>query len=209
MCAVPPVPQGLETFMVGNERPVGRLTLKPTPAMAMSLGDGFEMVMTSELVPFRGIVVGLNAMVATGGASASTVDEAVLPGPLSLAVTFPVVLLFSPGVVAVTPTVKEQDAPAVKDAPERLMEVAPATAEMVPPPQEPVRPGGVATTSPAGRLSAKPIPVSVAVPFGLPRLNVSVVGIFRAAVLEPNDLPMVGGVAAEIEKVCGTSAAAL
>ncbi len=57
--------------------------------------------------------------------------------------------------VAVTSTVKEQLAPGAKVAPAKLIMFVAATAVIVPPPQDPVTPLGVATTKPAGSVSLK------------------------------------------------------
>jgi hypothetical protein len=65
--------------------------------------------------------------------------------------------------VPVTFTEKVQDALAASDAPDKLTALPPWEAVMDPPPQEPVRPLGVETTKPAGRLSVKPTPLSVVV----------------------------------------------
>src|SRR5438067_2284058 len=78
------------------------------------------------------------------------------PAPLSVAVTADVVLAFVPGVVPVTFTEKVQDPAAASVAPVRLIVPLPATARIVPASQDPLRPFGVATTSPAGRVSVKP-----------------------------------------------------
>jgi hypothetical protein len=61
----------------------------------------------------------------------------------------------SPRAIAVTLTENVQDAPEARVAPARLMLFEPATAVIVPPPQEPVRPFGVETTSPLGKGSVK------------------------------------------------------
>ena len=81
------------------------------------------------------------------------------PVPPSLELTTDVELVFIPVLVPITLTENEQLAPEVTAAPARLMLPPPATAAMVPPPHDPVRPFGVAMTSPAGRLSVNPTPV--------------------------------------------------
>jgi hypothetical protein len=103
-----------------------------------------------------------------------------------------VVLFCVPAVVPVTFTEKLQEELAANVAPDRLTEPDPAVAVMVPPPQEPARPLGVATTSPAGRVSVKPTPVSDAeleLAMVKPRLVVPPTGMLAA----PNALLMVGG----------------
>src|SRR5712692_9270690 len=105
---------------------------------------------------------------------ATTVSVAVLevvPVPPSVEVTALVVLLLLPAVVPVTFTEKVHVEPAAGDAvsvpPDRLMLPLPATAVIVPLPQEPVNPLGFATTTPAGKLSVKPTPLSALAVFGL------------------------------------------
>jgi len=69
----------------------------------------------------------------------------------------------------------------------------PATAVIVPPPQEPVRPFGVATTNPAGRLSVKASPVRVMLAAGLETVKLSDVDPFSGIVAAPNPFAIVGG----------------
>ena len=92
-----------------------------------------------------------------------------------------------------TVTEKEQEPLVVRVAPVRLTRDVPAAAVIVPPPHEPVRPLGVATTSPAGKVSRKPIPVRVVLPFGFDRVKVSVVLPFSGMLAAPKDLVIVGG----------------
>jgi hypothetical protein len=125
-----------------------------------------------------------------------TVMEAldVLPGPLSVAVTV-TELFFTPPVVPVTFTLKVQEVVLARVAPERLTLPEPATAVMVPPPQEPVRPFGVETTRPAGRVSVNATPVSEVVVFGLSMVKLSEVLPFTGMEAAPNTFVIVGGVA--------------
>jgi hypothetical protein len=67
-----------------------------------------------------------------------------------------VVLIKAPATVPTTFTVKVQEVPAGRVAPERPILPKPAVAVIVPPPQEPVRPLGVATDKPVGNESVKP-----------------------------------------------------
>ena len=85
---------------------------------------------------------------------------AVLPRPLSFEVTFPVTLVWLPPAIPFTPTVKVQLALGARVAPVRLMTPVPAVAVIAPPPQLPLRPLGVATTSPFGKTSLTPTPVT-------------------------------------------------
>jgi len=93
----------------------------------------------------------------------------------------------------VTFTAKLHDAPASKVAPAKLRLVALAVAVIVPPPQVPVRPLGVDTASPLGKVSVNPIPLSARLLLGLERLKVRVVLPFNATPAAPNAFAMVGG----------------
>src|SRR4051794_11696184 len=75
--------------------------------------------------------------------------EAVVP-VASFAVMVLVVLTLPPGVVAVTLMVRVPEAPAASVTPDRLTELEPAVALMVPP-RLLTAPFGVATTRPAGK----------------------------------------------------------
>src|SRR5215467_791736 len=122
------------------------------------------------------------------------VAVATLPFPPSIEVTAEVVLFFTPAVVPVTLTWNVQVLFAASVAPDRLTPPLPATAVMVPPPHDPLRPFGVATTSPAGRLSVKPTPVrEAAPPLGLAMVKLSDVVPPIGMVEAPNDLDIVGG----------------
>ena len=67
-------------------------------------------------------------------------------------------------------------------------------AVIVPLSHEPVSPFGVATTSPAGKVSVNATPVSdTAFAVGLVMLNVKLVVPFRGIVAAPNVLLIVGG----------------
>jgi hypothetical protein len=143
--------------------PVGSVSLNATPVSATALAAGLVMVKVNEVVAFSAIVEGLNILAIEGGATTLMLAEAVPPVPPSVEVTFPVVLFFCPAVVPVTFTEKVHELLAARVAPDRLMTPVPAVAVIVPPPQEPVSPLGVEITSPAGKVSLKPIPVSAAV----------------------------------------------
>lgn len=68
--------------------------------------------------------------------------------------------------VATTSTLKVHDAPAASVPPEREIVLEPGVAEIVPPPHEPVRLFGVATTSPAGSVLVNPTEVTGGLPDG-------------------------------------------
>src|SRR5260221_13795688 len=153
------------------------------------------MVKVKLVDPFSGTLAAPNALMITGGAT--TVIEAleVFPTPPSVEVTC-TLLFFTVAVVPVTFTLNVQDALVARVAPDRLTVPEPATAVIVPPPQLPVRPFGVATTKPAGRLSVKATPVSgMVLATGLVMVKLKLVVPFSGIVNAPNSLVMVGGVA--------------
>src|SRR5580658_1565829 len=127
------------------------------------------------------------------GPATMRLAEAVPPFPASVEVTALVVLVCVPDVVPVTFTANEHEAVAAREAPERMTLLDPAAAVMVPPPQLPVKPFGVPTTCPAGRVSVKPIPLRDRLVLGLDRLNVRVVLPFNATLPAPKALPIMGG----------------
>jgi len=143
--------------------PVGSVSVNATPVKAKVFAAGLVMVNCNEVVAFRLIVAGLNTLAIDGGATTLMLAEAVPPVPPSVEVTLPVVLFCVPAAIPVTFTENVQEDDAAMLAPERLITFVPAVTVIVPPPQDPVRPFGVETTSPAGRVSLKPTPVSVVV----------------------------------------------
>lgn len=100
-----------------------------------------------------------------------------------------------PPVWPTTFTAKVHEPPAAMVPPERLTVETPATVPvvMVPAPQEPVSPLGLATTSPEGRLSEKATPVRATVALGLVMVKVSVVVAFRLMLAAPKALAIAGG----------------
>ena len=134
-----------------------------------------------------------------------TLAEAVFPVPPLVEVTAAVVLFLAPEVVPFTFTEKVQEALAASVAPDRLTELEPATAVMVPPPQVPLRPFGVLTSKPAGSVSVKATPVSETVlAAGLVMVKLRLVVPFTGMEAAPNDLLMLGG--ATTDSVCCTEA---
>ena len=92
------------------------------------------------------------------GGDATAIDAlAVLPVPALVELTFPVVLFFTPGDVAVTLTETVHVPAATMVPPEKVNVVSPAFGENVPP-QFVLAPGVEATCRPAGRESVKAIP---------------------------------------------------
>src|SRR5262249_29798379 len=111
------------------------------------------IVKVSDDVPPSGIDSGAKLLAMLGGSVAMptvSVALAVFPVPPLVEVTAVVVLALLPTVVAVTLIENVQDPAAARVAPERLTLPPPAVAVMVPPPHEPVRPLGLATTTPEG-----------------------------------------------------------
>src|SRR5258708_4433045 len=129
----------------------------------------------------------------TGGATTVMLAFEVLPVPPSVDVTW-VLLFFTPAVVPVTFTTTVHEALAASVPPERLAEPEPATAVAVPP-HVLVNPLGVATTSPAGRLSVNATPFSVTPVFGFWIVKVSDVVPFSGIAAAPKTLVIVGGLA--------------
>jgi len=82
---------------------------------------------------------------------------------------------------------------AVNDPLLRVMVLLPAVAVTVPLPQAPVSPFGVATTTPAGRLSVNAMPLSALAVFGLVMVKLSVLLVFNATLVGLKLLLMVGG----------------
>src|SRR6266849_1812902 len=139
------------------------------------------MVKVNDVVPFSGMLATPNALMITGGPATVTLAFDVLPGPLSVAVTC-TPLFCSPIAVPCTFTLNVHEAPAARVAPARLAEPEPPVAVIVPPPHDPARPFGVATTRPAGRLSVNATPVSATLTFGLVMVKLKLVVPFSGIV---------------------------
>src|SRR5262249_58919890 len=139
------------------------------------------------------------------GSGASTSIDAVawLPLPAFEEVTVPVVFTLWPPVLPTTFTAKVQEPPAAMVPPERLTTEEPETVPvvMVPAPQEPVRPLGVATIKPLGRVSLKATPVKATVALGLVMVKVKLVVPFSGMLAAPNALVMLGGPITVIDAV--------
>jgi hypothetical protein len=148
---------------VATTSPVGSVSANATPASATAFAAGFVIVNVKEVVPFRGIFPAPKALAIEGGASTETLAEAVPPVPPSVDVTALVVLFFAPAVVPVTFKWKLQLLAAGRVPPDRLIALLPAVAVIVPVPQLPTNPLGVEMISPAGSVSANPIPEKLCV----------------------------------------------
>ena len=182
---VPVRPLGVETT-----RPAGSVSLKPTPVRVVVVLL-FWMVKLKLVEPFRGMLTAPNALIMTGGPT--TVIEAleVLPVPPLVELTW--TLLFNtPTAVPVTLTETVQLAFGASDAPLKDTDEDPSAATAVPL-QVLFRLPGVATTSPAGKLSVKATPLSVRFTLLLLRVNVRLVVPFSGIVAAPKALVMLGG----------------
>src|SRR5689334_13422978 len=147
------VPPQTVAEALATVRPVGKVSLKATPAWATALAAGLVMVKVNEVVAFKPIAEGLKALAIAGGPCTLMVAEAVLPVPPSVEVTLPVVLFFAPAVVPVTFKWKLQLLLPGSVPPVRVMTLVPAVAVIVPAPQLPTSPLGEVITKPAGSVS--------------------------------------------------------
>jgi len=189
------VPAPQEPVILGvaaTTTPAGKLSVNATPLSALAV-FGLVMVKLSVLLPFNAILAGANALLIAGGTTTVMFAVEVLPVPPLVEVA-DTLLLFTPAVVPVTFTLKVHEVLVVKVAPARLTVPEPATAVMVPPPQLPVKPLGVATASPAGRVSVNATPVSAMVlAAGLVMVKLKLVDPFSEMLAAPNALVIVGG----------------
>lgn len=145
-----------------------------------------------------GLAEDVSVVVVADAAGAFTVMVAVAvpPLPASLEVIADVVLTFVPVLVPATFIENVQEPLAAMVAPVRLALLPPAVAVMVPPPQDPERPLGVATTRPAGRASVNPTPVTLVELLGLVMVKLSDVVPPTAIEDAPNVLAIVGAASA-------------
>jgi hypothetical protein len=171
----------------------GNVSLKATPVRSPLLGVpglfGLLIVNVIVLVPFRGMLVGLNAFAIVGGATTVTVALAPVLAPPSVELTT-TLLSLSPAVVPCTLTETAHDALEATVPPDRLTELEPPVAV---PPHVLFRFGVEATTRPAGRLSVKDSPVSDTVLFGFVMLMVNNVVPFNGILVGANVLVTVAG----------------
>src|SRR5215471_21432269 len=155
---VPPLQLPLRPLGVATTRLVGNVSLKATPFSGSTLAAGLVMVKVSAETALGVIVEGLNALAIEGGACTCTVAVAVPSVPPSFELTLPVVLVLEPAVVPVTLTLNVHELLAAMVPPDRLITFVFCAAVIVPAPQEPLKPLGVAMISPAGNVSLKPMP---------------------------------------------------
>src|SRR5215831_16220062 len=100
------VPPQIVALALGTVKPVGRVSVKPTPVSATALDAGLVTVKLSPVVAPREMLDGLKEVASFGGdtITARLADE-VLPGPASVELTFEVVLMYCPATAPVTVTV--------------------------------------------------------------------------------------------------------
>lgn len=154
------------------------------------------MVKFSAVVPLRGILVAPKAFVIKAAAVTVTEALAVLPLPPSAEVTR-TLLFFTPAVVPVTFTNTVHDALDARVAAPKLTAELPAVAVVVPL-QVLVKPLGVATIKPAGKLSVKATPVKeMELVAGLTIVKEREVKPFTGIVAAPKVFVIVGGAATE------------
>src|SRR5438105_1776085 len=103
---------------------------------------------------------------------------AAAPGIASTDVTVDVTFAYTLVNFETTFALNVQVAPGSSVAPVRPMLPPPANAVIVPPPQDPLSPLGVATARPAGRGSAKEMPVKVTMAFGFKIVKIALTGWF-------------------------------
>src|SRR5437762_10007464 len=187
---VPPPQEPVRPLGVEITKPAGKVSLKPTP-FSVVVVLLFWMVNVNEVEPFNGIEAAPKALMITGGATTAILALAVLPVPPSVEVTC-TLLFFTPAVVPCTFTETVHETLVARVPADRLTEPEPATAVAVPP-QVLLRPFGVATTRPAGKLSVKATPVRATLVFGLVMLHVSDVVPFNGICAAPNALLIDGG----------------
>jgi hypothetical protein len=155
------------------------------------------ILIVNDVPPFSAIVAAPNTFAIVGGPSTVTDAFEVFPAPAVVELTV-TLLFFTPLAAPVTFTLNVQPALAANVAPARLTLPDPAKAVIVPPPQVPVNPFGVATAKPAGSESVNATPVNVDVEFGLFTTNVSEVEPFSATLAAPNVFAIDGGDATEM-----------
>ena len=140
---------------------------------------------------FVGVFVGVLVGVFVG---ARTIIEALAVFPMPPFVDVTTTLLFCvPVTEPSTFTEKLHEPPAASVAPVRLTVEKPAVAAMVPPPQLPVNPFGVATAKPTGNVSVNATLFNTVPEFGLVMMKLNVVVPFNGMVAAPKDLLIDGG----------------
>jgi hypothetical protein len=182
----PVSPLGVETT-----NPAGSVSVKAIPVRAPAVFGLVTVKLRLVLRPTPRVAAPkLFAMV--GGFTTAMLAVAVFPVPPLVEVTV-TELFCTPAVVPVTLTENVQEAPAARDAPDKLTVDAPAVAVMVPESQVPLITLGVETTNPAGRMSVKAIPVKAPAALGFVTIKLRLVLAPTARVAAPKLLLIVGG----------------
>jgi len=189
---VPPPQDPVRPFGVETTKPAGNVSPKPTPVIPL-VALLFWTVKLKEVDPFKGMLAAPKALIRTGAPTIVMLAFDVFPVPPSVEVTA-TLLFLRPGVVPVTFKDTAHDAFAARAPPDRLTDEAPTKAVAVPP-QVLLKLFGVATTSPAGKVSVKVTPVSGNVVFGFCMVNVRLVVPPSGADEAPNAFRIEGGVA--------------
>ncbi len=192
--SVPPQIGPVAPPELATTRPLGKLSVKPTPVRL----EAFVLLMVKVSDVLCPILIdeAPNAFVIEGGESVVTLIDAfaVPPLPPSFEVTLLVTLFLLPPVVAATLTENWQVPLAATVAPANDTELLPELAVTVPPQSDPVAPP-LATTRPLGKLSVKPTPVRVVEVFVLLMVKVSEVLCPTLIDEAPNTLVIDGAMA--------------
>jgi hypothetical protein len=88
------VPPHTVDVLLATVRPIGSVSVNPTPVSEIALGDGLVIVNCNDEVVFKAMLVGLNALAIDGGAMTVRFAVAVLPVPPLVELTFPVVFVY-------------------------------------------------------------------------------------------------------------------
>jgi hypothetical protein len=182
---VPPQVE-LKPLGLATTKPGGRASVKATPVSAAKL-FGFAMERLTVVVPPGRNLLGVKALVITGGATTSSVAEAWFPAPAIAAKTLPEMLFCTPALMPATITLKVQDPPAGIVPPERPILLGASTTV----PEQLLLPALV-TDNPAGSASLTPTPV-IETAFGFVIVKVRLVFPPSGIEATPKDLLMVGG----------------
>jgi hypothetical protein len=191
VAAIVPLPQvPVRPFGVDTTKPAGNVSVKATPVNA-TVVFGFVTVKLSEVEPLSGMLAAPKALEIVGGPTTVMLALEVLPVPpfVELTVTL---LFFTPPVVPCTLTTTVQLAPAASVAPLKATEEDPAVA-VAAPPHVLLRPDGVATTKPAGKLSVNAMPFNTEFTLLLVSVKVRLVAPLSGIVAAPNAFVIEGG----------------
>ena len=178
---------------VATSRPVGKVSVKATPVSATVFAAGLLMVKVNALARLTEMAAGLKAAAMVGGATTTMPAEAVPPLPPCVEVIAVVVLFCWPATVPLMFTEKVQEVLCARLAADSVTAFVPCVAVMDPPPQVPARPLGVETTSPAGNVSLKAMPLSVVAVLLFCTVKLREVEPPSGMLAAPKDLMITGG----------------